>query len=136
MYQPTEVARIAMEDIRRVARNRISYLLGIGGQVRTAESGGTSPSIRLEVRYRDEEGWTEYIESSCRRGAHAFDREFLDSLVSQGWVVLHYPRSLINEEFGRLKAEELRDLAISSGLPRPEVWVYLYDWEGLESRVV
>ncbi len=136
MYQPTEVARIALEDIRRVASLRMRSLLDIGAQVRSAESGGTSPGIRLEVRYGSEGGWTEYIESACSRGVHAFDVEFLDSLLAEGWVVLHFPNSLINEEFGRLKAKELEDLAVGLGLPRPEVWVYLYDWKGQESRVV
>lgn len=136
MYQPRETARVAMEDIRRVANLRVGSLLRIGAWVRSAESGGTSPRIRLEVQYGGEGGWTEYIESACSRGAHAFDVEFLESLLSKGWVVLHYPNSLINEEFARLKAQELEGLAMDNGLPRPEVWVYLYDREGRENGVV
>jgi hypothetical protein len=134
MYQPREVAKAALETVKLVAEERTDLLRSMGAEVRMAVAEGTSPGARLDV---DFEGvtWAEYIESSCSRGAHAFDEEYLDDLISMGWVVLHYPDALINERFARLKAEELLGLALDAGVERAEVWVYLYDWHGPEVRV-
>lgn len=136
MFTPREMAAAAEEDVNIVTDARAAMLRDMGFEVRLAGSGGTRPSMRLEVDQGDGTGWTEYVESACTRGAHAFDAEFLRSLRRNGWIVLHYPVALIDERFARLKAEELLFLALDSGMDHAEVWVYLYDRRGGEARVV
>jgi hypothetical protein len=135
MYTPREAASRAVEYIQRVAEKRVEVLERSGSHALWAEAFGTHPGIRLEVQNQNGTRWVEYIESACTRGAHAFDMEYLDALMENGWLVLHYPDSLINEEVGRLKAEELLALAMGSGMDRAEVWVYLYDTDGNETRI-
>ena len=135
MYSPREVAREAGRSVRKVAEERGIKLRRSGASALWAESTGTSPSIRLDVRHENGSRWSEFIESTCTRGAHAFDMTFVDALVEDGWVVLHYPAYQVNEEFARLKAEELLELGLASGMQKAEVWVYLYDRDGEEIRV-
>lgn len=135
MYTPRATAQEAIKDVRRVADDRVEVLKKTGAHAVWAESEGTSPSIRLDIRHDNGTQWVEFIETSCTRGVHAFDIEYLNALREDGWVVLHYPVSQINEEFARLKAEELLGLALASGMDRAEVWVYLYDRDGNEVRV-
>jgi hypothetical protein len=134
MYQPRLMAQAALETIGLVADERVDLLQDLGAKVRMAVAEGDSPGARLDVDYADTI-WVEYIESACSRGAHAFDEEYLDDLIATGWIVLHYPDTLINERFARLKAEELLGLAFDAGMERAEVWVYLYDPQGRETRV-
>jgi hypothetical protein len=137
MYSPQEAADIAFRDVQEVARKRVDVLLDMVDNIHVTESRGTRSRIRLEVPYSARgEGWIEFVESSCSRGAASFDQDYINALRDTGWVVLHFPEALINERFAYDKALDVEERARRAGAPRPEVWVYLYDRRGQERRVV
>lgn len=136
MYTPHDTATIAFEDILNVARKRVDILLDMAERVRVTESRGTHPRIRLDVPFTEGGGWTEFVESVCTRGVRSYDRDFLDALACNEWTVLHFPAYLVDERFAYQKAMALEDQAWREGAARPEVWVYLYERDGSEHRVV
>ncbi len=135
MYEEREVAPIAIEDIRRVANNRIQGLDG-SPHVNVEERLGTSPRIILSIMGDSGPAWKEFIESSLTRGAPAFDPDYIAALVSCGHIALHYPEVMFDDGFMEEKAEDLKREASKKGARTAEVHAFLYSVDGTERKVL